>query len=174
MRIVITGNSGGGKSVLARRIAPALGLPCTEVDSILWRPGWQLAPPEVYDSEHARLVAQDRWVLEGLGSRASLPPRFQRATHIVLIDMPLWVHFWLAAERHVAWLGGQLEHPPAGSAKPAPLKALFATIDEIDREWMPQMRRLVADEEKSGKQVFRLATFEDVISFRPSVLESQQ
>ena len=36
MRIVVIGNSGGGKSVLARRIAAGLGLPCTEVDAILY------------------------------------------------------------------------------------------------------------------------------------------
>jgi tRNA A37 N6-isopentenylltransferase MiaA len=39
MRIVIIGNSGGGKSVLARRLAQALQLPCVEIDAILWLPG---------------------------------------------------------------------------------------------------------------------------------------
>ena len=29
MRVVIIGNSGGGKSVLARRLAPTLQLPCS-------------------------------------------------------------------------------------------------------------------------------------------------
>ena len=173
MRIVVIGNSGGGKSVLASRIGAALQLPCIEVDSLLWQPNWQLVAPEVYAREHARSIAQDRWVMEGLGMRASLPPRFQRATHIVMIDMPLWVHFWLAAERHVEWVAGRLEHPPAGNARPAPLKKLFETIAEIDRDWLPEMRELVADEEKRGKPVFRLATLEAVGSFVPSVLESR-
>ena len=172
MRIAIIGNSGGGKSVLARRVAAELRLPCIEVDSILWLPGWQLASAEAYDREHARLIAQDQWVIEGLGNRASLPARLQRATHIVLIDMPLWMHFWLAAERHIDWMAGRLEHPPAGSKKPAPLKGLFQTIAEVDREWMPEMRQLVADEENLGKQVFRLATLEELNSFLLSALGS--
>jgi hypothetical protein len=168
MRVVITGNSGGGKSVLARRLAAGLDLPCIEVDAMLWLPGWQLVRPDDYDREHARLITQDQWVMEGLGTRASLPLRFVRATHIVLVDMPLWVHFWLAAERHVAWVAGRLEHPPAGIVQPAPLKGLFQTMAEIDREWMPQMRRLVDVEETRGKHVYRLASLDDLDSLHPS------
>lgn len=35
MRVAIVGNSGGGKSVLARKVAHAHGLPCIELDSLL-------------------------------------------------------------------------------------------------------------------------------------------
>jgi hypothetical protein len=165
MRIVVIGNSGGGKSVLARRIAGELELPLFEVDALLWRPGWRLMPADAYDREHELLIAQDRWVLDGLGSRASIPRRLRRATHIVLIDMQLWVHFWLAAERHVDWVAGRLEHPPAGIGQPAPLKGLFQTMAEVDRDWLPEIRRLVADEERSGTRVFRLASLEELNSF---------
>jgi len=110
-------------------------------------PGWKLAPPTYFDQEHARAIAADRWVIEGLGARTTLPGRLQRATHIVLIDMPLWVHFWLAAERQIAWSAGRLVHPPSGSTEPAPLRGLFTTIAEVDRDWMPDMRKLVQAEE---------------------------
>jgi adenylate kinase family enzyme len=173
MRIAIIGNSGGGKSALARRLAQALHLPCLEVDAVLWLPGWQLAPAEVYDREHARWIAQDDWIIEGLGTQRSIPERLQRATHIVLIDMALWTHFWLAAERHMDWMSGRLEHPPAGNRQPAPLKALFRTIAEVDRHWMPEIRRLTHDEEGRGKQVFRLATLEELNRFAPSAFGSQ-
>lgn len=173
MRIVVIGNSGGGKSVLARRIAADLRLPCIEVDAILWQPGWQLTPADVYGREHARLIATAAWVMEGLGARASIPERMQRATHIVLIDMPLWVHFWLAAERHADWIAGRLEHPPAGNKQPAPLKAHFKTIADVDREWMPDIRGLVAAAERSGKPVVRLTTLEEQNSFLPSALGSR-
>ena len=172
MRIVVIGNSGGGKSVLARRIAAELQLPCIEVDAILWRPGWQPTPADVYDREHARLIAQAQWVVDGLGTRESIPQRLQRATHIVLIDMALWVHFWLAAERHVDWLAGRLEHPPAASEAPAPLKGLFRTIAEVDRDWLPEIRRLVDEAEMGGKPVVRLTALADLSSFHSSALGS--
>jgi len=174
MRVVVIGNSGGGKSVLGRRVADAFGLPCIEIDKVLWQPGWKLVPDQVYNREHARLIAQDRWIVEGLGTRASVPERLRRATHIILIDMPLWAHFWLAAERHVEWVAGRLPHPPAGNSQPAPLKQLFKTIAEIDREWMPEIRQLVDDEHERGKQVLCLATFEDLNSFVPSALAGDQ
>jgi adenylate kinase family enzyme len=170
MRIVVIGNSGGGKSVLGRRVAADLQLPCIEVDTILWQPGWQLTPPDVYDREHARLIARDAWVIEGLGTRASIPGRLQRATHIVLVDMDLWVHFWLAAERHADWVAGRLEHPPAGNKQPAPLKALFQTIAEVDRDWMPGIRGLVDEANARGKPVVRIHTFESLASFDASTL----
>jgi adenylate kinase family enzyme len=165
MRIAVIGNSGGGKSALARRLASELRLPYVEVDCLLWMPGWTLTPATVFDQVHARTIAADRWVIEGLGARTSLPARLQRATHIVLIDMPLWVHFWLAAERHIAWSAGRLEHPPAGSTEPAPLKALFRTIAEVNQDWMPEMRKLVQAEEHRGKRVVRIRSYEALASF---------
>jgi adenylate kinase family enzyme len=41
-RIAVIGNSGGGKSTVARHLAVSRGLPLVEVDALLWRPGWQL------------------------------------------------------------------------------------------------------------------------------------
>lgn len=169
-RLVIIGNSGGGKSVLARRLSAGLGLAYVEIDAMLWRPGWELAPTDVYDGEHAQLTAQDRWVMEGLGTRASIPARLQRATDVVLIDMPLWVHFWLAAERHRQWIDGSLGHPPANSVQAPPLKALFETIWQVDRDWMPEIRHLLEGEERQGKRLFRINSLEELNSFLPSTL----
>src|SRR5262245_5561417 len=77
-----------------------------EVDSLLWQSGWRLAPVETYNAAHALLIAQEQWIIDGLGRQESIPHRLSRATDIVVIDMPLWMHFWLAAER-------QLNGPPA-------------------------------------------------------------
>ena len=79
--------------------------------------------------------------------------------------MPLWMHFWLAAERQIQWASGQLEHPPAGIARMPRTEALFRTIWDVDRTWMPEIRRLVAIEEKRGKQVARLASVSELEQF---------
>lgn len=164
-RVVVIGNSGGGKSVLSRQLAAKLRLPYTDLDAILWRPGWQLAPVEAYQSEHARLIAQERWLLDGLGRRESLPSRLARATGVVLLDLPLWMHFWLATERQIRWMAGDLPHPPGGHSEAPPLRGMFQTIWEVDRDWMPEIRSLVADAERRGKRVFRLTSVEDLEAF---------
>jgi adenylate kinase family enzyme len=161
-RIAVIGNSGGGKSRLARRLAARLGLPFVEVDALLWRPGWVLAPQESYDSDHERAIAGEAWVIDGLGRRASIPGRLARATRIVLVDMPLWMHFWLAAERQIAWSTGPIADAPAGAQTMPPTEALFRTISEVDRDWMPEIRRLVDDEEVRGKRVERLRSLADL------------
>jgi len=43
-RVAVIGNSGGGKSALARRLADKLAIPCAEIDALLWLPGWRLSP----------------------------------------------------------------------------------------------------------------------------------
>lgn len=155
-RTAVIGNSGGGKSTLARRLAGKLGHPYHEIDALLWQPGWILQPTEIYEAAHDEILARDCWVIDGLGRLESLPNRLLRATHIILIDMPLWKHFSLAARRQMAWVTGKLEHPPAGLSDMPDMDALFETIWTIDQDWMPQIRDMVAAEEVLGKRVVRL------------------
>src|SRR5258707_13296266 len=108
-------------------------------------------PSEIFEAEHAQLIDQACWVIDGLGRRESIPARLSRATEIVAVDMPLWMHFWLAAERQIAWSVGRLDHPPAGAAEMPPTEDLFRTIWEVDRDWMPEIRRLIDAEESRGK-----------------------
>jgi len=157
-RAVIIGNSGGGKSTLARRLSSAWRSPHVEIDSLLWQPGWELTPVEIYNAAHARLIAEENWIIDGLGRLDSVPDRLARATDIVVVDMPLWMHFWLAAERQIRWSTGAIENPP-------PTEVLFRTIWEVDQNWMPEIRRLVAFEKQRGKQVFRLSSIAELDGF---------
>ncbi len=84
------------------------------------------------------------------------------ATVIVLVDMPLWIHFQLAAERQIAWATGRLEHPPAGIASMPPTAGLFETIWTVDRDWMPEIRRLVDAAATRGVRVTRIPTLEQL------------
>jgi adenylate kinase family enzyme len=162
-RIVIIGNSAGGKSTLARRLASRRSLPHVEVDRLLWQRGWKLAPEADYARAHAAAVAQERWVIDGLGRQDSIAERLARSTDIILIDMPLWMHFWLAAERQHD--RAKLDHPPAGAAETPPTRELFRTMWEVDRSWLPEIRSMCAEAELAGKPVTRLASIEEVDAY---------
>jgi adenylate kinase family enzyme len=164
-RAVVIGNSGGGKSTLARQLGAAWACPPVEIDGLMWQPGWQLTPADAYDARHARLIAADDWIIDGLGRRESIPARLDRATDIILVDMPLWMHFWLAAERQMEWSRGALAHPPAGLADMPPTEALFRTIWEVDRDWMPEIRRIAMLEGERGKRVSRLGSIAELDEF---------
>ena len=164
-RIAIIGNAGGGKSTLARRLARARDLPLTEVDKLLWRPGWEIAPEAEYDALHGPLIAVDRWIIEGMGHLHSVRPRLLRATWIVTIDMPLWMHFWLAAERQIQQALGTLEHPIAGLGEPIPTRDMFETLWDTEQDWMPTIRAAIAEAEAAGVKVTRLASVEALDAF---------
>ena len=88
-RILIIGNAGGGKSVLARKVAAKRNLPYREIDTIVWKPGWEAFSRAEYETAHAVLIAEDAWVLDGLanGAVAYLEPETgsgMPANHIAL------------------------------------------------------------------------------------------
>ena len=165
-RIAVIGNSGGGKSTLARGLARKLGLPYHEIDALLWQPGWVLTPTDMFEAGHSKLLAGESWIIDGLGRLETLPARFARATEIVLIDMPLWQHFSLAARRQFEWATGKLAHPPAGLTEMPDTDALFETIWTVDQDWMPKIRAVVAGEEAQGKAVTRLTSLDELEKFQ--------
>ncbi len=164
-RIVIIGNAGGGKSTLARKLAQRRGLQHVEIDRLLWQPGWNLTPAEIYERRHAEIIAGEDWVIDGLGRQATIAGRIARATEIILIDMPLWMHFWLAAERQIAWSHGTPEHAPGGITQMPPTEGLFRTIWEVEQTWMPELRTLCREAEKQGKTLIRLTDVDELDAF---------
>jgi hypothetical protein len=164
-RIVIIGNAGGGKSTLARKLAERRGLRHVEIDRLLWQDGWVLTPTDVYMRQHREIIRQETWIIDGLGQQASIPERIDRATDVILIDMPIWMHFWLAAERQIAWANGALDQPPGNILQMPPTQGLFRTIWDVDQTWMPNVRGLCAEAEAKGKIVVRLASVDDLNAF---------
>ncbi len=69
-RFCVVGNSGSGKTHLARRLADDLGLPHLELDALNHRPGWQEAPVEEFRAEVRRALGEHEaayggWVVDG-------------------------------------------------------------------------------------------------------------
>jgi adenylate kinase family enzyme len=164
-RVVVIGNAGGGKSTLARKLAAKRDLPYIEIDRLVWQPGWQLTEEVVYQAEHARLSAGDRWLMDGFGWLNSMAARLERATEVIFVDMPLWMHFWLLAERQIAWAKGELAHPPAGVHDYVKTEDMFRSFWETERDEMPELRRLIDAEERRGKKVIRIASVDELNGF---------
>jgi adenylate kinase family enzyme len=169
LRIAIIGNAGAGKCTLARALSTKRALPHIEIDRLLWQEGWRPTPPDAYQRQHAEIIQGDRWIIDGLGRQDSIPDRISRATEVILIDMPLWAHFWLAAERQLAWTSGKLEHTPGGIEQMPPTKALFQTIWDVEQGWMPGIKAMCVEAEKDGKIVTRLTSVEELDAFARSI-----
>ncbi|WP_238363827.1 hypothetical protein [Mesobacterium pallidum] len=164
-RIAILGNTAGGKSTLARHLAKVRDLPHVEIDDLYWRPDWTVAPQDLYQRDHDAALAGPEWIIDGGGDLPSIRKRAQRATDLILLDLPLWVHFWRAAERQMAWANGTLEHPPGGGQDVPPTGRLFEIMWDMDREWMPILRDLCDAQEARGKAVVRLTSLDALDKF---------
>lgn len=159
-RIAIIGNATGGKSTLAANLlADRLGLPLIEVDKLLWQKGVNLIPSL---REHAKIIAQDKWVLEGLGHQDSIAERLVRTTEIVLIDLPLWMHFSLAAEQQIE---EQLGAPPRCFVETPRTREIFRAMWEVDQTWLPALRAMCRNAELQGKIVQRLTSLTEIEAF---------
>ena len=92
-RVCVVGNSGSGKSHLARRLAARLGVPYVELDALNHRPGWTEAPLEEFQAELAERLAQSPlgWVVDG-NYRSRVGDVLQPDTYVWL-DYPRRVVF---------------------------------------------------------------------------------
>jgi adenylate kinase family enzyme len=88
-RVVIIGNSGSGKSYLARNLNRALSADTIQLDQIFWEPGGfnEKRPREVVEREIEGKRMGNAWIVEGVFGE--LAARFlDRAELLFWLDMP--------------------------------------------------------------------------------------
>src|SRR5216683_6461299 len=99
-RVVILGRGASGKSTLARRLGEIAGLPVIEVDKIFWQPGLIATPRELWVAMQEKLVAGDRWIVDGdLGPYDALEVRLRAVDTIIFLDFSLVRCAWRAIRR---------------------------------------------------------------------------
>jgi adenylate kinase family enzyme len=113
-RISVVGNSGSGKTTIARGLAAALGIPHLELDAVFHQPGWQ--PLET--SEFRRIVSEFTagpcWVVDGNYSKVR-DLIWGRADTVIWADPPrhrvmrrlLWRTLRRMATRAELWNGNR-------------------------------------------------------------------
>lgn len=154
-RVAIIGNAGGGKSTLARKISQALDIPVTHVDSVQYRSGWQRTDTAKCDRILDATAGQASWVIDGFGSDHLIEQRIQLADTVVLIDFPLWRHYWWAGKRQWAARHGQRSELPGNCPEFsfAHTRKLFAIMWLVHRDYTPRFRRLVKHKSANGRVI---------------------
>jgi adenylate kinase family enzyme len=91
-RIAIIGNSGAGKTTLARSLGSQLGLVHIEMDGLFWQANWT---PLSREAMRARvdqaLFGTEKWVTDGNYFRATQEVVWSQADTIIWLDLPLHV-----------------------------------------------------------------------------------
>ena len=85
-RVVIFGRGGAGKSTLAHGLGEMLDLPVVELDKVYWRPDGRPTPAAVWHVVQEKLVAGEKWILDGdLGPDDVVERRLQAADTIIVL-----------------------------------------------------------------------------------------
>ncbi|WFL77001.1 AAA family ATPase [Altererythrobacter arenosus] len=88
LRVLVVGPCGAGKSTLARDLAEKLDLPLIHMDQLNWKPGWVESSKAEVRERLGKVVAKERWVIDGTYG-GTLDIRTPRADTIVYLDYPI-------------------------------------------------------------------------------------
>jgi adenylate kinase family enzyme len=88
-RVSVVGNSGSGKTRLARQLADILGVTHVELDAVHHLPGWEPIDPDLFRAQVDAVAATDGWVIDGNYRTVVVEgPVWARADTVVWLDLP--------------------------------------------------------------------------------------
>ena len=147
-RVVIIGNSGGGKSTFARRLGARLALPVVHLDRLYYEAGWRPGDPEVFRERVAEALASDRWIVDGNFLTMAGDLILPRADTILWLHQPRWLCLVRAVWRCIDLPNRRRAELPPGcrdSLDPRML-AFIWTFDRVARrEMAARLARLAPD-----------------------------
>lgn len=167
-RIAVFGNAGGGKSTLARKLAAITGLPLHVIDKVQFTEGGRATAEEEYLQWHRNTLAEEAWIIDGYGDTPTLWERCRAADTLVLVDLPLPVHYWRVTKRLVKGLIADPEGWPKGSPIWSSTMSSFRVLPRCHRYLTPKYRQLVAAMAAS-KRVAHLTSPREMAKFLETV-----
>ena len=171
-KVAIFGNTGAGKSTLAKALSDITGIPLITIDKIMYRTGGEKVPHADYIRTHANVLNNSTWIIDGFGCVPSAWERFSVADTLIYIDLPLHVHFAWVTKRFFKGLFVN----PAGWPERSPI--IRSTITSYRVLWLcnqkltPRYRQLVS-ESADEKEVFHLQSPQAIRDFLDTMSSSE-
>lgn len=163
-KVALLGNAGGGKSTLGARLSAKKGIPLYSIDQLQWKPGGVAVPDAEFERRHDEILARESWIIDGFGTFPTYLRRLEASDTIILIDHPLWRHYWWTARRNFL----SVFRTPAGFPENSPLIRDTFKIARfvwwVDKNFTPTNRKM-AEKYAATKNVFHLRSPRAIKSF---------
>ena len=166
-RVAVFGNTGGGKSTLARRLAELTRIPLYSLDKIQYA-GAKKIPHDQYLKAHSEVLQREGWIIDGFGCRQSAWERFAVADTLVYVDLPLFKHFLWVTKRFLKGFFATPEGWPEGSPMISSALSSYRVLWLCHRHLTPQYRTLVSHARRE-KSVHHLRSEAEISEFLAGV-----
>jgi adenylate kinase family enzyme len=167
-KVAVFGNTGGGKSTLARQMAEVTQLPLYPLDVVQYQKGGGKIPHEDYLKAHGEILARPEWIIDGYGCPSSSWERFAKADTLVYIDFPRWIHYAWVTKRFLKGFFVNPEGWPENSPMWSSTLEGYRVVGLCHRHLTPKYRQLVADA-TSTKRVHHLRSPSEVRRFLETI-----
>lgn len=154
-RIAVIGNSGGGKTVLCRRLSQLSQIPVTHVDALQFLPGLKIRPHHETISSLNIIMQNESWIIDGFGPLDILEKRFGLSDQIIFLDLPLWRHLWWCTKRQIKNIWSPRVEIPANcnEATWEQTVKLFKSVWKVHHLMRPELLRILNRPEISQKVI---------------------
>lgn len=142
MRLMVIGPPGSGKTTLCRRISTHTTLPIHHVDALFFDREWRERPTEEFGRDHAAILEQERWILDGNATQY-FAPRAARATHLIYMKTPRLMCTFRVLWRWWRHRKGWRSDRPVGSRERI-VWGLFRYMWRYNRRYGAEIRSLAA------------------------------
>lgn len=165
-RVLVLGSGGAGKTVLARQLSSALGIPVVHLDALYYDEHWTPRPPKEFAAAQRQAVAAAKVIVDG-NYASSLPLRLVAADTVIVLDLPARTCMAGILRRRWRYRGGQ--HADGVFDR---LSVGFARyVIGYRRHTLPRVLDLI-DQHAPTARVFRLRSRRDVARFLEGIRRS--
>lgn len=167
-KVAVFGNAGGGKSTLSKRLSEITGLPIYSTDKMKYMPGGIEVSQEDYKQTHAEILAAERWIIDGFGCMETIWLQLDEADSLVLVDLPLYVHFWLVTKR---LLSGSFKLPEGWPENSPILKGSISSYRVLwlcHKRLTPRYREYI-DLAQTTKRIYHLRSIKQISHFLQAI-----
>ncbi|MBC3767119.1 adenylate kinase [Neptunicella marina] len=167
-KVAVFGKPGSGKSTLSKALAKARDLPLYQLDSLVYQPNGELAPQDLFEQQHQKILQSEHWVMDGFGPLSAFNQRLAAADTLVYIDLPYAISYWLVTKRLLKGLFVKPEGWPDGSSVLKGSIQSYKTLRMCPRFWnedfVKNLKQLAA-----GKSLFIIRSLDELNHFAENV-----